>query len=216
MAPFTRQARDTMICKAIHAIEANVTVKSREYSGLREFDRDLQEFIEKHIQLPGILELATSGFSLFLSLRDTLDHHFREYQEKLAAFKAASSAATAIPLAEEILRIAIVRNFKIRWVILRLNVAVTDILDPTICCTRKECPPFVDPPTQRSRLITAIRVAQEQLKAVVMRQEHQTKPFEEVLQLASQKRTLNSQLFLDWLEYRIHMNDIEAILAREI
>ena len=70
-----------------------------------------------------------------------------EYQEKLAAFKAASSASTAIPLAEEILRIAIVRNFKISWVTLRLNVAVTDILFPTICCTRKETPPPVRGPS---------------------------------------------------------------------
>ena len=64
--------------------------------------------------------------------------------------------------------------------------------------------------------LAAFKAAQEQLNLVVMRQEYQTKPFKGVLQLASQKWKLNSQLFLDWLDYRKHMNDIEDILAREI
>ena len=63
---------------------------------------------------------------------------------------------------------------------------------------------FVDPSTQMSHLVRAIRMAQEELDSVVMQQE-------EVLQLASLERNLNSQLFLDWLDYRKHTNDIEYI-----
>jgi len=121
-----------MIRNTINAIEANMEVMSREYSGLRTFDEDLQEFIDRYSQLPGILELTTCKFTLFLCLQDTLDRHFLEYQEKLAAFKTAKTAVTTIPLAEEVLRIAIVRNFKLGWVMLCLNMAVIDILIPTI------------------------------------------------------------------------------------
>ena len=89
-----------MIRNTINAIEANMEVMSREYSGLRTFDEDLQEFIDRYSQLPGILELTTCKFTLFLCLQDTLDRHFLEYQEKLAAFKAAKTAITTTPLAE--------------------------------------------------------------------------------------------------------------------
>jgi len=96
-----------------------------------------------------------------------LDRHFLEYQEKLAAFKAANTAVTAIPLAEEVLRIAIVRNSNLAWVIVHLNWMVDEIIYPFafVCCPWNSDLPM-DPPTQMSNLVTALHVAQKELAPV--------------------------------------------------
>ena len=58
-----------MIRNTINAIEANIEVMSRKYSGLRTFDEDLQEFIDRYSQLLGILELTACKFTVLVPPR---------------------------------------------------------------------------------------------------------------------------------------------------
>ena len=200
MAPFTRQVRDAMIRSVIHSVETKEEIKTREYWAFRKFHEDLNVFIERYPHLPGIDDVAKDGLTLFSRLQQILDRHFLEYQEKLATFKAASTAVTAIPLAEEVLRIAIVRNFNLGFVIARLWVAVAAVIDP-----RTKNTSSLDPLTQ---MANALSVAREELRSMV--NQHQTVPFDDVLRMALEFRRLNChQLFLDWLDYRKYMNGIE-------
>lgn len=192
MVPFTRHGHDA-IYRAIHCLEIKEDVTMRNYRELQQFHKDLNEFINNNPYLSGIHEFATRGFTLLLSLQETLDCHAQEYREKLAAFKAAQTVVTAHPLAKEVLRIAISRGFRLLWLIMRLNSA--------FLCFNGE------PRQQLMRLLHVIQVIQEKLVEIVDQWEHQTKSFDYVLWLASRK--LDSVLFVEWKNYRKTINDIE-------